>query len=64
MNNENRTQNSTCQNLLTPLLELIAKISRCSVTQLCLTLCDPMDFSMPGFPITNTQSMLTLMSIK
>ena len=23
----------------------------CSVTQLCLTLCDPMDCSMPGFPI-------------
>ena len=23
----------------------------CSVTQVCLTLCDPMDYSMPGFPI-------------
>jgi len=23
----------------------------CSVAQLCLTLCDPMDCSMPGFPI-------------
>ena len=23
----------------------------CSITQLCLTLCDPMDCSMPGFPI-------------
>ena len=23
----------------------------CSVTQVCLTLCDPMDCSMPGFPI-------------
>ena len=23
----------------------------CSVTQLCLTLCDPMDCSMPGFPV-------------
>ena len=22
-----------------------------SVTQLCLTLCDPMDCSMPGFPV-------------
>ena len=25
--------------------------SCCSVTQLCLTLCDPMDCSMPGFPV-------------
>ena len=23
----------------------------CSVTQSCLTLCEPMDYSMPGFPI-------------
>ena len=23
----------------------------CSVTKLCLTLCDPMDCSMPGFPV-------------
>ena len=23
----------------------------CSVTQLCMTLCDPMDCSMPGFPV-------------
>ena len=23
----------------------------CSVTQLCLALCDPMDYSMPGFPV-------------
>ena len=23
----------------------------CSVTQLCPTLCDPMDYSMPGFPV-------------
>ena len=25
--------------------------SCCSVTKLCLTLCDPMDCSMPGFPV-------------
>ena len=25
--------------------------SCCSVTQLCLTLCDPMDWSTPGFPV-------------
>ena len=34
-----------------------------SVTQWCLTLCDPMDCSMPGFPITNSQSLLKLRSI-
>ena len=32
-----------------------------SVTQLCLTLCNPMDCSMPGFPVLNH---LTLMSIE
>jgi len=26
-------------------------IACCSVAQLCLTLCDPMDCSMPGFPV-------------
>ena len=37
----------------------------CSVTQLCPTLCNPMDCSMPGFlSITNSQSLLKLMSIK
>ena len=35
----------------------------CSVAQSCLTLCDPMDCNMPGFPITNSQSLLKLMSI-
>ena len=35
-----------------------------SVTQLCPTLCGPMDCSTPGFPITNSQSLLRLMSIK
>ena len=36
-----------------------------SVTQLCLTLCDSMDCSMPGFlSITNSQSLLKLMSIE
>jgi len=25
--------------------------SCCSVAQLCLTLCDPMDCNMPGFPV-------------
>ena len=26
-------------------------IQFCSVAQSCLTLCDPMDYSMPGFPV-------------
>ena len=34
----------------------------CSVTQLCLTLCNSMDCSMPGFPITNFRSLLKLIS--
>ena len=35
-----------------------------SVTQLCPTLCDPMDCSMPGFPVNHQlQSLLKLMSI-
>ena len=36
-----------------------------SVTQLCPTLCNPMDYSTPGLPsITNSWSLLKLMSIK
>ena len=35
-----------------------------SVTQSCPTLCDPMDYSIAGFSITNSQSLLKLMSIK
>ena len=35
-----------------------------SVTQLCPILCDPMDSSMLGFPITNSQSLLKLKSIE
>ena len=36
-----------------------------SVTQSCLTLCDPMDCSTPGFPsFTNSQSLLKFMSIE
>ena len=37
----------------------------CSVVQSCLTLCDPMDCSMPGFlSITNSWSLLKLMLIE
>ena len=36
-----------------------------SVVQLCLILCDPMNYSTPGLPsITNSQSLLRLTSIK
>ena len=36
-----------------------------SVAQSCLTLCDPMDCSTPGFPsFTNSQSLLKFMSIE
>ena len=35
-----------------------------SVTQSCPTLCDPMNLSMPGLPITNSRSLPKLMSIK
>ena len=36
-----------------------------SVTQSCLTLCDPMDCSTPGLPsITSSWRLLTLMFIK
>ena len=44
------------------LLKQATKFS--SVAQLCLTLCDPMDYSTPGFPITNSRSLLKLMSIE
>ena len=37
----------------------------CSVTNPSLTLCDPMDYSMPGFTVfTISWSLLTLMSIE
>ena len=36
-----------------------------SVSQSCLTLCDPMSCSMPGFPVHDQlQSLLKLMSIE
>ena len=36
-----------------------------SVIQLCLTICDPMDCSTPGFPvIINSRSLLKLMSVE
>ena len=35
-----------------------------SVTHSCLTLCDPMDCSMPSLPVHHSQSLLKLLSIK
>ena len=35
-----------------------------SVAQSCPTLCDPMDCSMSGLPVTNSQSLLKFMSIE
>ena len=35
-----------------------------SVAQTCLTLCDPMNHSMPGLPITNSRSLPKPMSIE
>ena len=34
-----------------------------AVTQLCPILCNPMDCSTPGWPVTNSWSLLKLMSI-
>ena len=42
----------------------ISSVQLSSVPQSCLTLCDPLDFSTAGFPITNSQSLLKLMSIE
>ena len=40
-------------------------VSLCSVTQSCLTFCNPMDCSMPSFPVHHQlPSLLKLMSIK
>ena len=47
------------------LIEVFIDVHFSSVTQLCPTLCIPMDCSMPGLPvITNSQSLLKLMSIE
>ena len=45
-------------------MNLLSFISISSVTQLCLTLCDPMDCSMPGLPVHHFWSLLKLMPIK
>ena len=48
-----------------PRIESSSSVQFSLVTQSCLTLCDLMDFSTPGFlSITNSWSLLRLMSIK
>ena len=43
----------------------ISSVQFSSVTKLCLTLCDPMNHSMPGLPtLTNSQSSLKHMSVE
>ena len=49
---------------LPPLLNLFCFCSVSSVAQLCLTLCDPMDCSTLGFPITNSQNLFKLKTIE
>ena len=36
----------------------------CSVAKLCPTLCNPMDYSTPDFPVLHLQSLLQFMSIE
>ena len=48
------------------MLKLGSTVQYSSVAQLCPTLCDPMNCSTPGLPvsITNSRSLLKVMSIK
>ena len=46
-------------------MDLFSKFRYCSVAKLCLTLCDPVDCSMPGSSVfTIYQSLLKFMSIE
>ena len=42
---------TTCSFFVSGLIHLVFHCYYFSVTQLCLTLCDPMNCSMPGFPV-------------
>ena len=49
--------------IIEPIMILYNMIQFSSVTQLCPTLCDPMDHSMPGLPVRyNSRSIPKLMS--
>ena len=44
---------------------IISSVQFSSVAQLCLTLCDPMSYSMPGLPVQHhSQNLPKLMSIE
>jgi len=43
---------------------MFSSVQFSSVAQLCLTLCNPMNRSMPGLPVHHWQSSLKLMSIE
>ena len=48
-----------------PIFPTLSSTLLCSVTQLCPTLCKPMDCSTPGFPVLyHFRSLLKLMSIE
>ena len=56
---------TTMRYYLTPVrMAIIKKSQFSSVSQSCPTPCNPMDHSTPGFPITNSRSLLKLMYIK
>ena len=56
---------TTMRYYLTPVrMAIIKKSQFSSVSQSCPTPCNPMDHSTPGFPITNSRSLLKLMYLK
>ena len=51
--------------LIFTLVKIFLSVQFSSVSQLCLTLCDPMDCSTPAFPVLHIpQSLLKHMSIE
>ena len=68
-NLEKEQSKSKCDSQFQTILETYSNLNNmdqfCSDAQSCPTLCDPMDCSMPGsLSITNSQSLLKLMSIE
>ena len=52
------------QSLFKWIKQSLKSVQSSSVDQSCPTLCDPIDCSTPGFSITNSRSLLKLMSIE